>query len=111
MRALSSASASARTHSAPARVLPAPRPPSTSQVVQSAPLPARAGGRWCSCAKVEKSHMNSSRLAAGNSAGSVTASSACSSALSSDKSSNAARKLFAEFVNIAGYGVVVGFIG
>ena len=31
-----------RTHSAPARVLPAPRPPSISQVVQSSPLPARS---------------------------------------------------------------------
>ena len=32
------------THSAPARVLPAPRPPRMSQVVQGLPLPATAGG-------------------------------------------------------------------
>ncbi len=32
------------THSAPARVLPAPRPPSTSQVVHGPPLLAQAGG-------------------------------------------------------------------
>ncbi len=35
-----------RTHSAPARVLPAPRPPSTSQARQSP-----AGGSWCGCAQ------------------------------------------------------------
>ena len=39
-----SPSASPLTHSAPARVLPAPRPPSMSQVVQGLPLPATAGG-------------------------------------------------------------------
>jgi hypothetical protein len=41
-----SPSASALTHSAPARVLPAPRPPRMSQVVQGLPLPASAGGFW-----------------------------------------------------------------
>ena len=34
-----------RTHSAPARVLPEPRPPRMSQVVQGSPLLARSGGR------------------------------------------------------------------
>ena len=47
--------ASARTHSAPSRVLPAPRPPSTSQVVHGPPLFALAGGSWCRCASVAKS--------------------------------------------------------
>jgi hypothetical protein len=34
------------THSAPARVLPAPRPPSRSHVRQGSPFAAAAGGRW-----------------------------------------------------------------
>jgi hypothetical protein len=42
----------ARTHSEPARVFPAPRPPRTTQVVQSPP-----GGSWCpSSAQCSKSH-------------------------------------------------------
>ena len=38
----------ARTHSAPARVLPEPRPPSTSQVCQGSPLDVATGGSWSS---------------------------------------------------------------
>ena len=38
------ASACARTHSAPARVLPEPRPPSRSQVCQGWPPEVRMGG-------------------------------------------------------------------
>ncbi len=47
--------ASARTHSAPSRVLPAPRPASTSQVVQGLALAPNAGGSWCACASATKS--------------------------------------------------------
>ena len=46
---------SARTHSAPSRVLPAPRPPSASQVVHGPPLLAATGGSWWRCASVAKS--------------------------------------------------------
>src|SRR5690606_2855847 len=41
----------ARTHSAPARVLPAPRPPMTTQVRH-----APSGGSWCGSAQNSKSH-------------------------------------------------------
>ncbi len=44
IRASGSARAWARTHSAPARVFPAPRPPSINQVVQDAPSSDDAGG-------------------------------------------------------------------
>ena len=43
------ASAWSAIHDAPARVLPAPRPPSTSQVDQVPPSSALSGGVWCGC--------------------------------------------------------------
>jgi len=48
MRAFAVATATLRTHSAPARVLPAPRPPRISQVVQGSPEFARSGASWWS---------------------------------------------------------------
>jgi len=42
-------------HSAPARVLPAPRPPSISQMVQAPPPCAASGGSWSSRAHSSKS--------------------------------------------------------
>jgi hypothetical protein len=42
-RALPSASATERTHSARERVFPAPRPPRISQVVHGSPLAANSG--------------------------------------------------------------------
>src|SRR6185436_189984 len=59
------ASAWARTHSAPVRVLPEPRPPRISQVCQERPLRATSGGSWSSRATTSQSHWmrcNSSRV-------------------------------------------------
>src|SRR6476659_5720808 len=110
MRAFGSLMATARTHSAPARVLPAPRPPRMSHVVHGSPLFAKSGGSWWLCAKTEKSLRKRSRSPDSISASSSAVSSAICVLLSGNKRFNAPRKRFAEFVNVARC-VVFGCIG
>src|SRR5262249_38085280 len=110
MRAFGSLRAVARTHSAPARVLPEPLPPRISHVVHGSPLLANSGGSWWLCAKTEKSLRKRSRSPGSISANSSIVSSTIRVLLSGDKRFNAARKRFAEFVDIADW-VFVGCIG
>ena len=92
MRCLGEA-ASARTHSAPARVLPAPRPPMMSQVTHGAPLGASSGGFWWPCANTGQSASSASR----SFRLSVVTNAA---ALRGDKSVNFSRKCETEFVDV-----------
>ena len=80
----------ARIHSAPARVLPAPRPPRMTQVVQSP-----SGGSWCPSAQCSKSQgrdirafgLNVSRKPSSSPAAAQTASLATISARAASRSS------------------------
>ncbi len=58
----------ARTHSAPQRVLPKPRPASTSQVVQSPPGPEVAGANCLGRAQNRQSYSNAAASASVSSA-------------------------------------------
>ena len=85
------------THSAPARVLPAPRPPSISQVVQSP-----GGGdlmRMREELPVMQQPSTLPRLSK------IASSSAAQSG--ADKRINFARKLATEFVDVSGHGIVI----
>src|SRR4029077_6257660 len=99
--------ACARTHSAPSLVLPAPRPPSMSHVVQGPPPLPCNGGSWWRWASVMKSLSN---RGIHRSVGGATHNFRVSPAR--DEFFNAARKRVTEFVDIGGHvGIIRSIAG
>ncbi len=89
------------THSAPARVLPAPRPPSSSQVVHGSPPWAKFGGRWWGWAK------SSQKQSSVSASGWLRIASHCA-LISGDEPIKLLRKCSAQFIDAAGNGIIGG---